>query len=164
MRGVYYSACTLCFKTISADHQKCLLMRDCLLFKRLLLPESTVICFWLTCFFINLGLSVRFQIRLDKHLNHSWISSGLDNFHSKMDVRWSTFGLACFSWLLNHGIYLKSIFVASWANSQTDNTFHSKWPKRPISQWPYYDFWFSAFCVFPSSIHTSLLEPTGNIK
>ena len=42
MRGVYYSACSLCYKTISADHQKCLLMRDCLLFKRLLLPESTV--------------------------------------------------------------------------------------------------------------------------
>ena len=43
MRGVYYSACSLCYKTISADHQKCLLMRDCLLFRRLLLPESTVL-------------------------------------------------------------------------------------------------------------------------
>mgnify|MGYP007015527734 CR=1 FL=1 len=42
MRGVCYSACSLCYKTISADHQKCLLMRDYLLFKRLLLPESTV--------------------------------------------------------------------------------------------------------------------------
>ena len=45
MRGVYNSACSLCYKSISADHQKCLLMRDCLLFKRLLIPESTV----LTC-------------------------------------------------------------------------------------------------------------------
>jgi hypothetical protein len=45
-----------------------------------------MICFWLTYFFINLGLSVRFQIRLDEHLNHSWISSGLDNFHSKVDL------------------------------------------------------------------------------
>ena len=29
---------------------------------------------------------------------------------------------------------------------------------RPISQLRYYGFWFSAFCVFPSAIHTSLLE------
>ena len=43
MRGVYYSACRLCYKTIAQFHQKCLLMRDCLLFRRLLLPESTVI-------------------------------------------------------------------------------------------------------------------------
>ena len=42
MRGVYYSACSLCYKTIAQFHQKCLLMRDCLLFRRLLLPESTV--------------------------------------------------------------------------------------------------------------------------
>ena len=42
MRGVYYSACSLCCKTIAQFHQKCLLMRDCLLFRRLLLPESTV--------------------------------------------------------------------------------------------------------------------------
>ena len=40
--GVYYSACSLCYKTIAQFHQKCLLMRDCLLFRRLLLPESTV--------------------------------------------------------------------------------------------------------------------------
>ena len=37
MRGVYYSACSLCYKTIGAIKQKCLLMRDCLL-----LPEYTV--------------------------------------------------------------------------------------------------------------------------
>ena len=43
MRGVYYSACSLCYKTIAQFHQKCLLMRDCLLFRRLLLPESTVL-------------------------------------------------------------------------------------------------------------------------
>ena len=43
MRGVYYSACSLCYKTIGQFHQKCLLMRDCLLFRRLLLPESTVL-------------------------------------------------------------------------------------------------------------------------
>ena len=30
-------------KTIAQFHQKCLLMRDCLLFRRLLLPESTVL-------------------------------------------------------------------------------------------------------------------------
>ena len=42
MRGVYYSACSLYYKTIAQFHQKCLLMRDCLLFRRLLLPESTV--------------------------------------------------------------------------------------------------------------------------
>ena len=42
MRGVYYSACSLCYKTIAQFQQKCLLMRDCLLFRRLLLPESTV--------------------------------------------------------------------------------------------------------------------------
>ena len=42
MRGVYYSACSLCYKTIAQFHKKCLLMRDCLLFRRLLLPESTV--------------------------------------------------------------------------------------------------------------------------
>ena len=29
MRGVYYSACSLCYKTIAQFHQKCLLMRDC---------------------------------------------------------------------------------------------------------------------------------------
>ena len=46
MRGVYYSACSLCYKTIAQFHQKCLLMRDCLLFRRLLLPESTVLCYW----------------------------------------------------------------------------------------------------------------------
>jgi hypothetical protein len=43
MRGVYYSACSLCYKTIAQFHQKCLLMRDCLLFRCLLLPESIVI-------------------------------------------------------------------------------------------------------------------------
>ena len=42
MRGVYYSACSLCYKTITQFHQKCLQIRDCLLFRRLLLPESTV--------------------------------------------------------------------------------------------------------------------------
>ena len=42
MRGVYYSACSLCYKTIGVCTKKCLLMRDCLLFRRLLLPESTV--------------------------------------------------------------------------------------------------------------------------
>ena len=42
MRGVYYSTCSLYYKTIARFHQKCLLMRDCLLFRRLLLPESTV--------------------------------------------------------------------------------------------------------------------------
>ena len=31
MRGVYYSSCSLCYKTIAQFHQKCLLMRDCLL-------------------------------------------------------------------------------------------------------------------------------------
>ena len=49
MRGFYYSACSLCYKTIAQFHQKCLLMRDCLLFRRLLLPESTVTLFcWST--------------------------------------------------------------------------------------------------------------------
>ena len=43
MRGVYYSACSLCYKTIVQFHQNCVLMRDCLLFRRLLLPESTVV-------------------------------------------------------------------------------------------------------------------------
>jgi hypothetical protein len=43
MRGVYYSACSLCYKAIAQFHQKCLLMRDCVLFRRLLLPESTVL-------------------------------------------------------------------------------------------------------------------------
>ena len=43
MRGVYYSACSLCYKTMAQFQQKCLLMRDCLLFRRLLLPESTVV-------------------------------------------------------------------------------------------------------------------------
>ena len=42
MRGVYYSACSLCYITISVIKQKYLLMRDCLLLRRLLLPESTV--------------------------------------------------------------------------------------------------------------------------
>ena len=42
MRGVYYSACSLCYKTIGVIKQKCLLMRDCSLFRRLLLPEYTV--------------------------------------------------------------------------------------------------------------------------
>ena len=35
--------CSLCYKTIAQLHQKCLLMRDCLLYRRLLLPESTVV-------------------------------------------------------------------------------------------------------------------------
>ena len=43
MRGVYYSACSLCYKTIGVCTKKCLLMRDCSLFRRLLLPESTVV-------------------------------------------------------------------------------------------------------------------------
>ena len=42
MRGVHYSACSLCYKKISQFHQKCSLMRDCSLFRRLLLPEYTV--------------------------------------------------------------------------------------------------------------------------
>ena len=40
---VYNSACSLCYKTIPQFHQKCFLIRDCLLFRRLLLPESTVL-------------------------------------------------------------------------------------------------------------------------
>ena len=42
MRGVHYSACSLCYKKIAQFHQKCSLMRDCSLFRRLLLPEYTV--------------------------------------------------------------------------------------------------------------------------
>ena len=34
---------TLCYKKIPQFHPKCLLMRDCLLFRRLLLPESTAL-------------------------------------------------------------------------------------------------------------------------
>ena len=41
MRGVHYSACSLCYKKIAQFHQKCSLMRDCSLFRRLLLPEYT---------------------------------------------------------------------------------------------------------------------------
>ena len=43
MRGVYYSACSLCYKTIGVTKNICLLLRDDLLFRRLLLPESTVL-------------------------------------------------------------------------------------------------------------------------
>ena len=43
MRGVHYSACSLCYKKIAQFHQKCSLMRDCSLFRRLLLPEYTVV-------------------------------------------------------------------------------------------------------------------------
>ena len=43
MRGVYYSACSLCYKTIGVTKNIRLLLRDGLLFRRLLLPESTVI-------------------------------------------------------------------------------------------------------------------------
>ena len=43
MRGVHYSACSLCYKKIAQFHQKCSLMRDCSLFRRLLLPEYTVL-------------------------------------------------------------------------------------------------------------------------
>ena len=42
MRGVHYSACSLCYKKIAQVHQKCSLMRGCSLFRRLLLPEYTV--------------------------------------------------------------------------------------------------------------------------
>ena len=35
-------ACSLCYKTIAQFHQKCSLMRDCSLFRRLLLSEYTV--------------------------------------------------------------------------------------------------------------------------
>ena len=42
MRGVHYSACSLCYKKIAQFHQKFSLMRDCSLFRRLLLPEYTV--------------------------------------------------------------------------------------------------------------------------
>ena len=42
MRGVHYSACGLCYKKIAQFHQKCSLMRDCSLFRRLLLPDYTV--------------------------------------------------------------------------------------------------------------------------
>ena len=44
MRGVYYSACSLCYKTIGVTKNIRLLLRDGLLFRRLLLPESTVPC------------------------------------------------------------------------------------------------------------------------
>ena len=53
MRGVYYSACSLCYKTIAQFHQKCLLMRDCLLFRRLILP---VHCTTTKCPLLNSGL------------------------------------------------------------------------------------------------------------
>ena len=43
MRGVHYSACSLSYKKIAQFHQKCSLMRDCSLFRRLLLPEYTVL-------------------------------------------------------------------------------------------------------------------------
>ena len=39
---VYYSACSLCYKTIGVTKNIRLLLRDGLLFRRLLLPESTV--------------------------------------------------------------------------------------------------------------------------
>ena len=42
MRGVHYSACSLCYKKIAQFHQKCSLIRDCSLFRHLLLPEYTV--------------------------------------------------------------------------------------------------------------------------
>ena len=45
MRGVYYSACSLCYKTIGVTKNICLLLRDGLLFRRLLLLESTVLCY-----------------------------------------------------------------------------------------------------------------------
>ena len=48
MRGVHYSACSLCYKEIAQFHQKCSLMRDCSLFRRLLLPEYTVLSLKLT--------------------------------------------------------------------------------------------------------------------
>ena len=66
--------------------------------------------------------------------NKAWWASQpqLDLFWSgqfslKNGRRWFTFGVVCFFWLLNYGIYLKSTFVASWAHLQSDNTFHSKW-------------------------------------
>ena len=37
IRGVHYSACSSCYKKIAQFHQKCSLMRDCSLFRRLLL-------------------------------------------------------------------------------------------------------------------------------
>ena len=63
MRGVYYSACSLCYKTIARFHQKCLLMRDCLLFRRLLLPESTVIT--LFCYFQSISEVSSFTLELE---------------------------------------------------------------------------------------------------
>ena len=42
VRGVHYSACSLYYKKIAQFHQKCSLMRDFSLFRRLLLPEYTV--------------------------------------------------------------------------------------------------------------------------
>ena len=42
MKGAHYSACSLGHKTIAQFHQKCSLMNDCLLFRRLLLPEFIV--------------------------------------------------------------------------------------------------------------------------
>ena len=45
MRGVHYSACSLSYKKIAQFHQKCSLMRDCSLLRRLLLPEYTVLEF-----------------------------------------------------------------------------------------------------------------------
>ena len=43
MRGVYNSACSSCYKTIGVTKNIRLLLRDGLLFRRLLLPESTVV-------------------------------------------------------------------------------------------------------------------------
>ena len=70
MRGVYYSACSLCYKTTSVCTKKCLLMRDCSLFRRLLLPESTVLYFSCQiCKSLFLSLLNSHQILADSHFS-----------------------------------------------------------------------------------------------
>ena len=92
MRGVYYSACSLCYKTIGVCTKKCLLMRDCLLFRRLLLPESTVYYLWLPIILSSIYRPIRKlsnevrTIIFSKHnFPQPWLESNLST-KSKWDI------------------------------------------------------------------------------
>ena len=129
MRGVYYSACSLCYKTISQFHQKRLLMRDCLLFRRLLIPESTVPSI--------LSINIQPLCNLCHSLRREESSIFLDNLINLLSAQ--SLGLLTAKNLFyfdspNHR-FVTIIKTVQFKNTVTRSLFHSKlWPFSVMHQ------------------------------